>query len=69
VKPLSHSSREAAARRERYTELRHQGTDPVSAACEVGVHDYQARYRYERWFQAAESGQEIVPGRRGRPRS
>jgi hypothetical protein len=69
VKPLSKSSREAAARRERYTELRRQGMDPVSAACEAGVHGCSTRNVYEHWFQAAESGQEIVPGRRRRPRS
>jgi hypothetical protein len=69
VKPLSRSSREVAARRERYTELRRQGIDPVSAACEAGVHGYSTRNVYEHWFQAAESGQEIVPGRRGGARS
>ena len=54
----SRMSAAAAARRERYAELRRQGTDPWDAAAgaDVDPSGVTAR-RYERWFQAIERGE------------
>lgn len=53
------------ARRDRYYELRRQGMSGNAAAYELGV-DPSTGYRYERWFQAVERGERIVPGARWR---
>ena len=50
-------------RRERYYELRRQGLNCLDAAAAVGVLDFGTRGRYERWFQAVERGEAIIPGR------
>jgi hypothetical protein len=65
MKNLSHSQPEARQRRERYYELRRQGVPMLDAAAEVGMTDWVGAQRYERWFQATESGQEIVRGKPG----
>ncbi len=67
MKKLTPSRTLARDRRARYFELRREGMEMFSAAAVVGVFDMQAAGRYERWFQAEESGQEIIPGKLGRP--
>ncbi len=65
MKKLTASKTLARDRRARYYELRREGMEMFSAAAEVGVFDKDAALRYERWFQAEESGQEIIPGKDG----
>jgi hypothetical protein len=62
--PLSRSQPEARQRRERYYELRREGVPSLDAAAGVDVFDWRIAQRYERWFQATESGQQIIPGSR-----
>jgi hypothetical protein len=64
-RPLTHSHLEGRERRNRYYELRRQGMPMLDAAAEVGVYDWVIARRYERWFAAEESGQEIVRGTPG----
>ena len=68
MKPLPAGSHTGAhERRERYYELRRQGLDVIDAAAGVGATEPKTIRRYERWFKAAERGDQIVPGRPGRP--
>ena len=68
MKPLPTGDHAGAhERRERYYELRRRGLKVVDAAAEVGVSVEATAYRYERWFQAVERGEEIVPAGLGRP--
>ena len=50
-------------RREHYYELRREGLNHLDAAAAIGVLDPGTRGRYERWFQAVERGDPIIPGR------
>ncbi len=63
---LSRSQASAQARREKFCELRRGGLGMWEAAREVGAVDQHTARRYERWFQVAESGQEIILGQQGR---
>ena len=67
MKPLPAGSHAGAReRRERYYELRRQGLGITDAAAGAGVTDPRTVNRYERWFQATERGDLIVPGRPSR---
>ena len=68
MKKLTQSGTLGRERRARYFELRREGMEMFSAAAEVGVLDRDTVRRYERWFQAEESGQEVTGGKVGRPR-
>lgn len=61
--PLPPNVAKGRERRERFCELRRQGLDHLDAAAAVGVFNYATRGRYERWFQAVERGEAIVPAR------
>ena len=64
MKPLPPGNHAGAhERRERYYELRRQGLGITDAAAGVGATDPCTVRRYERWFQATERGDLIVPGR------
>jgi hypothetical protein len=65
MKKLAPSHPLARERRARYFELRREGMEMFSAGAEVGVFAKEAVRLYERWFQAEESGQEIIPGKYG----
>ena len=60
----SHSQAEGRARRERYYQLRRDGVPMVEAAWAVDVPDPVTYRRYERWFQAIESGRQLFPARK-----
>ena len=67
MKPLPPGNHAGAhERRERYYELRRQGLGITDAAAGVGATDPCTVRRYERWFQATERGDLIVPGRAAR---
>lgn len=52
---------EGRERRKRYCELRRQGTGVIEAALAVGLGSPSDKAElYERWFQAAERGEQIV---------
>ncbi len=60
---LSRSQASARARREQFFALRRGGLGMWEAGREVGAVDQHTVRRYERWFAAAEAGQQVIEGR------
>ena len=57
---LSRTRAAVAARRKIYSDSRHEGMGVWESGYAAGLDEPSTMLRYERWFQAVESGQKIL---------